>query len=83
MRKGAYWILGSGRAVDHVDVGVITSTALLALDLRESSAPLMELALVLGRELLCGDCALPAKRGGGGVGTVDSIDRGKGALFDS
>lgn len=39
----------------HVDVGVMTSTALLVLDLRESAAAPTELALVLGTLLLCGD----------------------------
>lgn len=65
----------------HVDVGVIISMVLLVLDLRESTMPLIELALVLGRELLCGDCASPAKSGG--VGAAELIGRGNEELFDS
>lgn len=52
------------RIQPYVDVGVMTSTVLLALDLRESAGPPIELALVLGTELLWGDCASPVRRGG-------------------
>lgn len=54
----------------YVEVGVKTSTALPVLDLRVSTAPLIELALVLGRELLCGDCPSPMTRGGVGAAEV-------------
>lgn len=47
----------------------MTSRVLLALDLREPANPSRELALVLGREILCGDGASLVKRGG--VGAAD------------
>ena len=45
------------------------STTLLPLDLRDVLGPPIELACVLGCELLCGDCAAPVERGG--VGPTD------------
>lgn len=48
----------------------MTSTALLVLDLREFAAPPIELALVLGMLLLCGDWPSPVSRGG--VGAADA-----------
>lgn len=56
--------------VYHVEVGVITSRVLLALDFRDPASPSRELALVLGKELLCGDCASQVKRGGVGAADV-------------
>lgn len=54
----------------YVEVEVKTSTPFPALDLQVSTAPLMELALVLGRELLCGDCPSPVMSGGVGAAEV-------------
>lgn len=53
-----------------MEVGVITSRVLLALDFREPAKPSRELALVLGREILCGDGASLVKRGGVGAADV-------------
>lgn len=72
MRRKCFVILGPSIEIGcQVEVGVKTSTGLLALDLREPTAPLMELALVLGRELLWGDCASPVNNGG--VGAADEL----------
>lgn len=61
---------GEKTLVYYVEVEVKTSRALPALDLQLSTAPLMELALVLGRELLCGDCPSPVMSGGVGAAEV-------------
>lgn len=66
--------------VYHVEVGVITSRVLLALDFREPAKPSRELALVLGREILCGDGASLVKRGGVGAADV-SIGGGNAGLL--
>lgn len=66
----------------HVDVGVMTSTALLVLDLRESAAAPIELALVLGTLLLCGDCPSPVRSGGVGTAEVDVSIGGGARLFN-
>lgn len=56
----------------------MTSTVLLVLDLRESAGPLIELALVLGILLLCGDWPSPVRSGGVGAADAEvSIGGGK------
>ena len=52
-----HYVVGRFRKVleDYVEVGVMTPTALLPLDLREPSVSSTELRWVLGTELLCGD----------------------------
>lgn len=67
--------------VYHVEVGVITSRVLLALDFREPGMPSRELALVLGREILCGDCASPVKSGGVGAADVSMGGGSEGLLW--
>ena len=66
----------------HVEVGVMTSTALLVLDLRESAAAPIELALVLGTLLLCGDCPSPVRSGGVGTAEADVSIGGGARLFN-
>lgn len=61
----------------HVEVGVMTPTSLLPLDLRDSSGPLTELAWVLGNELLWGDCAASVSGGGVGAAEVSNMGGGK------
>lgn len=68
--KIRYFISIGGIYVYHVEVGVITSRVLLALDFREPARPSMELAFVLGREILCGDGASLVNRGGVGAADV-------------
>lgn len=67
--------------VYHVEVGVITSRVLLALDFREPARPSMELVFVLGRELLCGDCVSLGKRGGVGAADVSMGGGSAGLLW--
>lgn len=71
---------------DHVEVGVMTSTVLLVLDLRDPAGPPIQLALVLGMLLLWGDWPSPVRRGGVGAaeaevsigGGTGLVDRGRG-----
>lgn len=65
-----YFISICGIYVYHVEVGVITSRVLHALDFREPARPSRELAFVLGREMLCGDGASLVNRGGVGAADV-------------
>lgn len=66
---------------NHVDVGVMTTTMLLLLDLRESAGPPTELALVLGMLLLWGDWPSPVRRGGVGAAEVEISSGGGTRLF--
>ena len=61
----------------HAEVGVTTSTALLALDFRVSATSATELALVLGPDALCGERPSSGTRGGVGAAEV-SIGGGSG-----
>lgn len=67
--------------VRHVEASVMTSRVLLALDLREPTKPSVQLALVLGREMLCGDCASLIKGGGVGAADVSMGGGGEGLLW--
>lgn len=49
----------------------MTSTVLLVLDLREPANPPVQLALVLGMLLLCGDWPSPVRRGGVGAAEAE------------
>lgn len=58
----------------------MTSTVLLVLDFRESAGPPIELALVLGTLLLCGDCPSPVSRGGVGAAEAE-VSMGGGTML--